>query len=74
MQEREDQSDVCIFLGCGHQIEIVVLDVHEGNIAMEDDGSQIAILFLLHHQGHELVNSRHINVSTVVPTYHDLLR
>ena len=66
MQEGKHQSNVGVFLGGGDKVEVVVLDVDKGGVAMGDDGGHVVVLLPIHHQRHELVNHRHVNVTAVI--------
>ena len=60
------------YLECKDTVEVVALDEDEGNVAVLDDGRRAPLLLPLHHQGHELVNHRHVNVTPVIATYQHL--
>lgn len=51
-----------------------MLDPHEVDIAMTDDGTEESLFFLLHEKGQEVVDLRHVHLTFVVPAYQHLKR
>lgn len=48
-------------------IQIVVLDPHEADAAVGQDGGQHPFLLLLHQDRHEVLHLRHVHVAAVIP-------
>lgn len=69
VQKHEDQHDVGVFLGRGHDVQVVTLDVRERALLGLQQGRQRAFLFLLHQQRHELLDDVGRYVAPVVPGY-----
>ncbi len=53
-------------------IDVRVLDVDEGDVAMLNDGRQIALVLLLEQQLHESLDDVHFHIATVVARYQHL--
>lgn len=47
-------------------VEVVVLDPHEAHGSVGQDGRQVALLLLVHQDGHEVLDLRHVDVAPVV--------
>jgi len=69
VKKLEDHGDISVLLGDRDEVEIVVLDEGEGDVAVLYDGRYVALLFTVHHQRHKLVNDSHVDVAAVIARY-----
>lgn len=49
-----------------------MLDPHEVDIAVTNDGAEKSLFFLLHEKGQEVVDLGHVYLAFVVPAYQHL--
>ena len=51
----------------GYGILVVILDVHKGHILVHANRGLCSLFLLLQYQGHELLDQRHFDISSVIP-------
>ena len=67
VEEGEDHGGVGVVARHGDEVEVALLDVHEGDARRLDQRRHVALLFALHQQRQKLVNEAHLHVAAVVP-------
>lgn len=69
MEEHENQHDVGIFLGRGHHVQVVALNVRERTFLGLQQRRQRTFLFFFHQQWHEFLDDVGRDVTPVVSGY-----
>lgn len=53
-------------------VEVVVFDPHETDPPVGQDRGEGPLLLLVHQEGHEVLDLRHVHISPVVSAHEDL--
>lgn len=55
-------------------VEIIVFDPHEADSSVRQDGRERPLLFFVHQKSHEVLDLRHVHISSVISAHQDLKR
>lgn len=72
VKEHKHQRYVSILLSCRYNVQIIVFYVSKRALSSLQYRRQHALLFLLHEQGHELLDDTKVDVTPVISRYKDL--